>query len=338
MNTQNKPISKVGIVLRPSSPELKSIFLQTREMLEDSGIEVMLDSISGGMIELLGRDFHQIAQRCDGFISLGGDGTLISMLRRAFSYNLPCMGINTGRLGFLTAFMPNQLREFIPHLQNGSYALESHLVLQALVFEPCMGINTGRLGFLTAFMPNQLREFIPHLQNGSYALESHLVLQALVFEDKDSTTPLHSILAINEFLINKHELSGMVQIDAHIDEMYFNSYRCDGLIIGTPTGSTAYNISAGGSVIYPYCRNILLTPIAPHSLTQRPLVLSDEFVLEFYVKQRAKLIIDGQEMLDILPHYKVQIRALPQSAMLIYPPNRDYFSVLKEKFSWGEEH
>lgn len=291
MNTQNKPISKVGIVLRPSSPELKSIFLQTREMLEDSGIEVMLDSISGGMIELLGRDFHQIAQRCDGFISLGGDGTLISMLRRAFSYNLPCMGI-----------------------------------------------NTGRLGFLTAFMPNQLREFIPHLQNGSYALESHLVLQALVFEDKDSTTPLHSILAINEFLINKHELSGMVQIDAHIDEMYFNSYRCDGLIIGTPTGSTAYNISAGGSVIYPYCRNILLTPIAPHSLTQRPLVLSDEFVLEFYVKQRAKLIIDGQEMLDILPHYKVQIRALPQSAMLIYPPNRDYFSVLKEKFSWGEEH
>lgn len=291
MNTQNKPISKVGVVLRPSSPELKSIFLQTREMLEDSGIEVMLDSISGGMIELLGRDFHQIAQRCDGFISLGGDGTLISMLRRAFSYNLPCMGI-----------------------------------------------NTGRLGFLTAFMPNQLREFIPHLQNGSYALESHLVLQALVFEDKDSTTPLHSILAINEFLINKHELSGMVQIDAHIDEMYFNSYRCDGLIIGTPTGSTAYNISAGGSVIYPYCRNILLTPIAPHSLTQRPLVLSDEFVLEFYVKQRAKLIIDGQEMLDILPHYKVQIRALPQSAMLIYPPNRDYFSVLKEKFSWGEEH
>ena len=93
-----------------------------------------------------------------------------------------------------------------------------------------MGINTGRLGFLTAFMPDQLQAFIPHLQNGSYALESHLVLQALVFESKDSTTPLHSILAINEFLINKHELSGMVQIDAHIDEMYFNSYRCDGLL------------------------------------------------------------------------------------------------------------
>lgn len=290
MNT-NKSIRKVGIVLRPSSPELKGVFLQTREMLEDSGIEVMLESISGGMIELLGLDFAKIASQCDGFISLGGDGTLISMLRRAFFYNLPCMGI-----------------------------------------------NTGRLGFLTAFMPHQLQAFIPHLQNGSYALESHLVLQALVFESKDSTTPLHSILAINEFLINKHELSGMVQIDAHIDEMYFNSYRCDGLIIGTPTGSTAYNISAGGSVIYPYCRNILLTPIAPHSLTQRPLVLSDEFVLEFYVKQRAKLIIDGQEMLDILPHYKVQIRALPQSAMLIYPPNRDYFSVLKEKFSWGQEH
>lgn len=83
MNT-NKPIRKVGIVLRPSSPELKAVFLQTREMLEDSGIEVMLESISGGMIELLGRDFAKIASQCDDFISLGGDGTLISMLRRAF--------------------------------------------------------------------------------------------------------------------------------------------------------------------------------------------------------------------------------------------------------------
>lgn len=291
MSVQNKSISKVGIVLRPSSPELRAVFLHTREMLENEGIEVMLESISAGMIELLGRDFHHIASQCDAFMSLGGDGTLISMLRRVVAYNLPCMGI-----------------------------------------------NTGRLGFLTACMPHQLHELIPHLHSGSYALESHLVLQAFIFDDKDSTTPKHRIVAINEFLINKHELSGMVQIDAYIDAVYFNSYRCDGLIIGTPTGSTAYNISAGGSVIYPYCRNILLTPIAPHSLTQRPLVLSDEFVLEFCVRQRAKLIIDGQEMFDILPHFKVRIEALPESAMLIYPPDREYFNVLKEKFKWGEEH
>ena len=131
-------------------------------------------------------------------------------------------------------------------------------------------------------------------------------------------------------------MSGMVRICASIDNKHFNTYVCDGLIIGTPTGSTAYNISAGGSVIYPYCRNILLTPLAPHSLTQRPLVLNDEFVLEFYAQQRAKLIIDGQEMIDITPTHRIQIQALSQSAKLIYPQTRDYFSVLKEKFKWGD--
>ncbi|TLD96305.1 NAD(+)/NADH kinase [Helicobacter jaachi] len=289
MSHLNKPITQVGIILRPSSPELKGVFLQIREELDNAGIEVMLESISGGMIELLGQDFHHIISRCDALFSLGGDGTLIAMLRRAFEYRLPCMGINTGRLGFLTAFMPEHLHTFIPALKSGDYSLQHHLVLQAQVFKA------------------------------------------------DSITPSHTLIAINEFLISKHDLSGMVRIDASIDGAHFNTYSCDGLIIGTPTGSTAYNISAGGSVIYPYCRNILLTPIAPHSLTQRPLVLSDEFVLEFSAKSRAKLIIDGQEMIDIMPSHRIKIQALSQSATLMYPRTRDYFSVLKEKFKWGEE-
>lgn len=291
MNKLNPPLQKVGIVLRPSSPELKGVFLQVCEELNNAGIEVSLESISGGMIELLGRDFSYIATQCDALFSLGGDGTLISMLRRAFEYRLPCMGINTGRLGFLTAIMPDNLKSFIPNLKSGDYTLQNHLVLQAKVY------NT-----------------------------------------QTQQEAMHTFIAINEFLISKHDLSGMVSIDAHIDGKHFNTYGCDGLIIGTPTGSTAYNISAGGSVIYPYCRNILLTPIAPHSLTQCPLVLNDEFVLEFRPKQRAKLIIDGQEMIDIMPFHKVQIQALKQSAMLIYPRTRDYFNVLKEKFKWGDEY
>lgn len=301
MESLNAPITKVGVILRPSSPELKTTFLQIKEELNNADIEVILESISGGMIELLGRDFHQLATQCDALFSIGGDGTLISMLRRAFEYELPCMGINTGRLGFLTALMPQNLHTFTPHLKSGNYTLQKHLVLQARVYSTLDSAQTD------------------NAQN-------------------QKQTSTQTLIAINEFLISKHELSGMVHIDASIDRKYFNTYRCDGLIIGTPAGSTAYNISAGGSVIYPYCRNILLTPIAPHSLTQRPLVLSDEFMLEFYAKERAKLIIDGQEMIDIMPSDRVQIQALPQSAMLMYPPTRDYFSVLKEKFKWGEEH
>ena len=116
MKSHNAPIKKFGVILRPSSPELKTTFLQIKEELNNAGIEVILESISGGMIELLGRDFHQLATQCDALFSLGGDGTLISMLRRAFEYELPCMGINTGRLGFLTALMPQNLHTFTSHL------------------------------------------------------------------------------------------------------------------------------------------------------------------------------------------------------------------------------
>jgi len=284
----NPPIRKVGIILRPSSPQLKSAFLHICEELENAGIEVVLESISGGMIELFGRDFKNLANECDAFVSIGGDGTLISLLRRAYPYHLPSLGINTGKLGFLTAFMPEFLPKFIPEIKSGKYIIQEHLVLQA------------------------------HIESANNVRKE--------------------VLAINEFLLSKHDLSGMVSIAAKINHSPFNTYTCDGLIIGTPTGSTAYNISAGGSVIYPYCRNILLTPIAPHSLTQRPLVLSDEFELEFSTKQRAKFIIDGQEIIDIMPDDAIRISALKKGALLIYPHERDYFAILQEKFKWGEKH
>lgn len=310
------PITRLGVVLRPSSPELKEIFLQIREELQNSGIEVELESHSGAMIGLLGREFNALVHDCDAFLSIGGDGTLISLLRKAVPYSKMCFGINTGRLGFLTAFMPKQLQSFIPHLKNGSYEVQKHLVLQAIIESPTSCV----------YSESSQKDKDKKGKNEGKSVIS-----------KQTKIDKREIVAINEFLISKHELCGMVDISAQINQSPFNLYRCDGLIIGTPTGSTAYNISAGGSVIYPYCRNILLTPIAPHSLTQRPLVLSDEFVLEFRTKERAKFIIDGQEIIDIMPSHKITIKAMEQSALLMYPCNRDYFSILREKFKWGEE-
>lgn len=294
-----RSIQRFGVILRPGSPELKDVFLSIRECFERVGIELVLESRSGAMIGLMAQDFSYLAKQCDALLSLGGDGTLIALLRKAFVYDLPCMGINTGRLGFLTAFMPHELSEYALCFKNGEYDVEKHLVLQATITSSCL-------------------------------TQSQNLDQNPAIEGK-------SFIAINEFLISKHKLCGMVSISASINQNPFNVYRCDGLIVGTPTGSTAYNIGAGGSVIYPYCRNILLTPVAPHSLTQRPLVLSDEFSFEFSVSEHSKLIIDGQEIVDIMPSDKVCIRALSQSALLMYPHNRNYFSILREKFQWGEK-
>ncbi len=278
-------IRKIGIILRPSTPSLESAYFTLKNIAENNNIEVNIDSISGGMIGVYGVEFSKICEWCDILVTLGGDGTLISTIRRSFMYNKPILGINTGRLGFLTAIKLDELEVFIKKISNGDYMLKSQILL---VGEISSGENVKKL------------------------------------------------FCVNEFLISKQDISGMITIIAKINGKYFNTYLSDGLIIGTPAGSTAYNISAGGPVVYPYNRNILLTPICAHSLTQRPLVLSDEFILEFGLQEsRANIVIDGQEIFPFCESDSLKIYQSNHSAVLIYDKKYDYFDVLRKKFNWG---
>ncbi|WP_343217633.1 NAD(+)/NADH kinase [Helicobacter sp. 13S00477-4] len=282
----NPSILKVGTLLRPSTPTLKESFLQIKEVFETQGIEVMLESISAGMIGFRGMDFELMCQEVDALLSLGGDGTLISALRRSYGYKIPAFGINTGHLGFLTAIGPSEAKEF-----------------------GCM------------------------LTSGNYAIDEHMMLEGIIQTDKGEKR----FYVLNEVLISKKNISGMLKIYAKIAKEIFNVYYVDSLIVGTPTGSTAYNISAGGAVVYPFCRNILLTPISAHSLTQRPMVLSDEFMLEFSVEDDCVLVVDGQEILQMQKNDILFISPASLSAKLIQKKSRSYFRILKEKFKWGEE-
>ncbi len=194
---------------------------------------------------------------------------------------------------------------------------------------PIFGINMGRLGFLTAIKPNELESFIPMFLDGSYVLDSHSLLEASFAHN-----PTQKFYALNEILITKKDVFGMVKIFAKIDGESFNTYRADGLIIATPTGSSAYNISAGGSVVHPNCKSILLTPVCPHSLTQRPMVVSDDLHLEFELEEDGEIMIDGQDREAFKKGDMLRI-CQNQYTSLIQHPNRSYFAVLKEKFSWG---
>lgn len=268
----------IGVFLREKIPNIHSILESFEKEIEKYHYGFVYEKDNAYGLE--GEELEEIERKCEFLISLGGDGTLISTLRKIHS--LPVLGVNAGRLGFLTGI--------------------------------------GVLEFLG---------FLPRLLSGDYRVEEHTMLGVYLNEDLLS-------LCINEVLISKNTLSTMTQIEAKINQKPFNRYYCDGLIIATPTGSTAYNISAGGSVVYPYCKNILLTPLAPHSLTQRPMVVGDDMELEFEVFEESKIIIDGQRMLDFLPLQTLKVRRNPQSARLIYPKERDYFEVLREKFHWGE--
>ncbi|PAF54008.1 hypothetical protein BKH42_03315 [Helicobacter sp. 13S00482-2] len=282
----NQPVSKIGVLLRPCTPRLKDTFFEIQKAFNKNNIEVILENSSASMIGLDGVDFENMCQKVDVLVSLGGDGTLLSALRRSYGYKIPAFGINIGHLGFLTAINPAEADEFASLLAKGDYKIDEHMML-----------------------------------DGSL----------IGFENKKN---LH---ALNEILISKKNISGLLKIYAKVNGEPFNVYYADGLIIGTPTGSTAYNISAGGSVIYPFCRNILLTPISPHSLTQRPMVLSDEFILEFQVGDDCMLVVDGQEVMEMKTEDTLKISSAQLGAKLIQKKDRSYFKILKQKFKWGEE-
>lgn len=284
----NLSVNKIGVVLRPNTPSLKDSFISFAQIAQDFDIETHLECTSAKMIGMNHNiDFAELCKWSDILVSIGGDGTLISLIRHSIDYNKPIFGINMGRLGFLTSIKIDELREFLLKLKNGDCILYPHLLLKGKII---------------------------------------------------STNPQNNKIlhCVNEFLISKQNVSGMISIEAKINGKYFNTYRSDGLIIGTPTGSSAYNISAGGPIVYPYNRNILLTPVCAHSLTQKPLILNDEFSLEFSISEgNAKIIIDGQDIIDFEKGAKFCVNVLDKNALLIYDKGRDYFAVLREKFGWG---
>lgn len=291
----NKPILKIGVILRPSTPSLKESFLSVEKVFSNLGIEIALENESARMIGLKGRDFQELCESMDALLSLGGDGTLLSILRRSYGQGIPAFGINTGRLGFLTAITLHECENFAQELVSGDYVIDEHMMLEGSISNAIETDNNCR-------------------------------------DDGD----VKRFYALNEILISKKKISGMLKIFAKINGELFNIYYADALIVGTPTGSTAYNISAGGSVVYPMCKNILLTPISPHSLTQRPMVLSDEFLLTFGVEKDCVLALDGQDMVTMPKRAQLCVRTASKSAKLIQRNTRSYFKVLKEKFKWGE--
>ncbi len=284
--THCKNIAKVGVILRPDSPELKPTFITLSDIFKANGIEVRLDYKSAQSLHLSGEQFEDLIAWADILLSIGGDGTLLALIRECYGKNIACMGINAGRLGFLTAMSPNELESFVPKLKNAQYEIKEHLMLEC--------------------------------------------------EIRRDGKRTKSFYALNEFFISKQSISGIIDIEAKIEGEPFNTYFCDALIIATPTGSTAYNISVGGCVVYPYCKNILLTPIAAHSLTQRPLIIDSQMCLEFSVKSPATLLCDGQQSHTLLPQDTIFIHSSKHSALLIYPKERNYFQILREKFKWGE--
>jgi len=281
-NERLKNCKKAGIILRPDSPEIKKDFTNIKNCFESSGIEVLLEKNSAKMIDEEGLLLKELCKEVDFLVSIGGDGTLLSVVRNSFEFGLPVLGLHMGTLGFLTDIIYEELPTFLNDLKNDQYRIDNRMLVECKVNNQCF-------------------------------------------------------VAFNDIVISRKTVSSMIKIKAKIDGSSFNTYHGDGVIISTPTGSTAYNLSVGGPIVYPLTDAFIITPVAPHSLTQRPLVMPADIEIEFKIKdeQGAVVLIDGQDTYEVENNDIIKVTIARKKAKLIHRTKRDFFKVLNDKLRWG---
>lgn len=234
-----------------------------------------------GVQTFTGNDFE-----ADMVICIGGDGTFLSAASRVGDKNIPILGINTGRLGFLSDISPEELEDTFEEIKDNHYKIEERSVLQLISDDP-------------------------KLQKEPFAL--------------------------NEIAVMKHDSSSMISIYTTVNGAYLHTYQADGLIVATPTGSTAYSLSVGGPIIVPHSKTITLTPIAPHSLNVRPLVMCDNWEVSLKVESRSHcylVAVDGRSV-SCEQGTQITIRRAPYTIKVVKRYNHIFFNTLRQKLMWG---
>jgi NAD+ kinase len=254
-----------------------------RVLLDDSSARLMPDS----GLEIASRD--RIGEQCDLAIVMGGDGTMLNAARSLVDYEVPILGVNLGRLGFLADVSPSELPQSLDAVLDGQFREARRSLLHAQVMHGDR--ITGEAD------------------------------------------------ALNDVVVHKCEVARMIEVDTFLDGRFLNTYRADGLIISTPTGSTAYALAGGGPIIHPGLEAVVLVPICPHTLTHRPIVVKADSVIEVVLNvanlTQTQVTCDGQISLALEPGDHVVIRKKDRKARLLHPLNHDYFKLLRAKLSWG---
>ncbi|HHD83248.1 MAG TPA: NAD(+) kinase [Campylobacteraceae bacterium] len=284
-------IDVAGLVVRPNSPELKHYYVILRKALEKHGVTLLLSEESAELFAETGVPSDELFARSDILISIGGDGTLLSLSRKSYRYDKPILGINAGNLGFLTDVKLTEIETFIDKIFQGEYRIDHRMVLSV--------------------------ELLSQVAN-------------------------KSLIAFNDVVLSRPSIEGMVNVDAyvtsresHMIKKHLNRYYGDGVIVSTPTGSTAYNLSAGGPIVYPLTEALIVTPICPHSLTERPLVLPADFEILFESHDETIIVVDGQDIYNLKFFDGICIKIAPKGVRMIHRLERNYFDILKQKLHWG---
>jgi len=275
------PWKRIGVALKSGQTEVEPLLRRIVADVDDHGLEVVFER--EGEVSL-----EQVAARSDLLLVLGGDGSVLAAVRAIGERDVPILGINLGRLGFLTDVSPDDIHVALTTVLGGEYEIQER---------------------------------------------SRLAVTCL----KQGAEPQVE-LVLNDAVITKGSaLARLIELEALIDQKVIASYRSDGLILSTPTGSTAYNLSAGGPILDPRVAAMILNPICPHTLTQRPLVLPDSLQVEVRLlpREEATLTLDGQVGTPLQPGDAVRVTRSSHPARFITVPGHNHFETLRMKLGWG---
>lgn len=281
----------IALIGKFKNAEITVPLLKLADHLTTRGNQVLVDEFSAS--EKIAQSYQtssleKIAQQADLAIVIGGDGTMLNIARMLVSYDVPLIGINQGRLGFLTDLSLDNMLASLEEILSGHYDTEERILLSAEV---------SRAG-----------------------------------------TCRFNNLAFNDVVLHRGVSSGMIEFEVRINGEYMNTLRSDGLIIATPTGSTAYALSAGGPILFPSLNLITLVPVCPHTLSNRPIVIGAEANIEINMRSSVNVGIncDSHAYFDLEQTDHIIIKRHPQTVRLLHPINHSYYRMLREKLGWSE--
>jgi len=201
---------------------------------------------------------------------------------------------------------------------------------------PIIGVNLGSLGFLTETSTEEFATTLTKVLDGDFSISKRIMLDVRVNRGGD---PIFEITILNDAVITKDALARIIDIETYVNEEYLTTYKADGLIVSTPTGATGYSMAAGGPLIYPSLMNLIVTPICPHTLTNRPIILPESVVIRAVLKsedEKVILTLDGQVGFPLEYADEVTVKKSSHVVHLVKSSSRGYFEILRTKLKWGE--